>query len=102
MSVNLRIVTPSAVAFEGTGSSVTGPGFYGEFGVLSKHAKFLTLNAPGVVRLKGAQTEGSNEFVIGKGFAEVSDDCVTYLVDSCTPVTEIDGDIKEFISNLNS
>jgi F0F1-type ATP synthase epsilon subunit len=44
MSISIKIVTPEAIAFEGKGFFVTGPGFLGEFGVLKDYVCFLTLN----------------------------------------------------------
>lgn len=99
MSINLRIVTPSAVAFEGSGQLITGPGFFGEFGVLKDHARFLTLNRAGLITLE--QTTKKTEIVIGKGFAEVSDNKVTYLVDSCALASDIEGSVEDFIQKLN-
>ena len=99
MSIHLRVVTPSDVAFEGDGQLVTGPGFFGEFGVLKDHARFLTLNRAGVITLDRASEK--TEIVVGKGFAEVADNQVTYLVDSCTLAADIDGSIEEFVQKLN-
>lgn len=99
MSINIRIVTPSAVAFEGSGTLLTGPGFYGEFGVLKDHARFLTLNQAGVITLEEAADK--TRIVVGKGFAEVAENQVTYLVDSCTLASEIEGSVEEFVQTLN-
>lgn len=100
MSISIKIVTPEAIAFEGKGSLVTGPGFLGEFGVLKDHARFLTLNQAGLITL---EQPGKNiQLVVGKGFAEVSDNMVTYLVDACHKKEDIEGDINEFIFKLNS
>ena len=99
MSINLRIVTPSTVAFEGSGQLLTGPGFLGEFGVLQDHARFLTLNHAGLITLE--QSAQKTQIVVGKGFAEVADNQVTYLVDSCTLAEEIEGSLEDFIQKLN-
>jgi len=100
MSINLRIVTPAAIAFEGSGQLITGPGFYGEFGVLKDHARFLTLNRAGVITVE--QAAKKVQIVVGKGFAEVADNLVTYLVDSCVPVEEIEGSLDEYLQKLNA
>jgi F-type H+-transporting ATPase subunit epsilon len=99
MSINLRIVTPSDVAFEGSGQLITGPGFFGEFGVLKDHARFLTLNRAGLITLE--QPGHKIQIVVGKGFAEVADNQITYLVDSCTLSEDIEGTIEEYIQKLN-
>ena len=100
MSIQIRIVTPTNIAFEGTTDMVTGPGFHGEFGVLEHHARFLTLNAPGIIRLGKAQDQ--EKFVVGKGFAEVTENVVTYLVDSCIAQSAITGSVEEYLASLQN
>ena len=80
-ALTIKIVTPKSIAFEGTTDMVTGPSFDGEFGVLPNHTQFLTLNEPGVITL--GENKSGQSFVVGKGFAEVADNNVTFLVDSC-------------------
>lgn len=94
--ITVRIITPKAIAFEGSTSIVIGPGFGGEFGVLADHARFLTLNQPGIITVgdKGQQ------FVLGTGFAEVADNVVTYLVDSCVSVSDLAGKLEEYLDGL--
>jgi len=94
--ITVRIITPKAIAFEGSANMVTGPGFGGEFGVLADHARFLTLNQPGIITVgdKGQQ------FVLGTGFAEVADNVVTYLVDSCIAVNDLSNGVDEYLDGL--
>ena len=80
-AITIRIVTPKSIAFEGKTDMVTGPTFDGEFGVLENHTRYLTLSEPGTLHL-GKDKNGPS-FTIGKGFAEVADNVVTFLVDSC-------------------
>jgi len=55
-------------------------GAYGEFGVLPGHTFFFTLITHGQLsyRVRGAV----NSLVVGEGFAEVTHNSVTVLVDS--------------------
>ena len=96
LPITVRIITPKAKAFEGEAEMVIGPGFDGEFGVLADHARFLTLNRPGILSL-GNKAE---EFVLGTGFAEVADNVVTYLVDSCIAVSEVPGSVDEYLDTM--
>ena len=75
---------------------VTGPGFDGEFGVLPNHTQFLTLNEPGIITL--GENKSGQSFVVGKGFAEVADNVVTFLVDYCVSTEEIDGTVDEYLA----
>jgi len=99
-SINIRIVTPKAIAFEGQSDMVTGPSFDGQFGVLENHTQFLTLNEPGVLTL--GQDKSGPAFVVGKGFAEVADNIVTFLVDSCIATNEISGSLDEYVASLSN
>ena len=51
MSFRIKIVTPSALAYEGNASEVVVPGFEGQYGVLPSHAQILTLSKPGVLSI---------------------------------------------------
>jgi ATP synthase F1 epsilon subunit len=97
-ALTIRIVTPKAMAFEGSSDMVTGPGFYGEFGILENHTQFLTLTEPGILTL--GQNKAGDSFVVGKGFAEVADNVVTFLVDSCISTSDIEGSVEEYLAEL--
>ena len=99
-TLTIKIVTPKSIAFEGSSEMITGPGFNGEFGVLLNHAQFLTLNEPGLITL--GQNKSGQSFVVGKGFAEVADNVVTFLVDSCISKGDIDGSVDDYIANLKN
>ena len=98
-AITIRIVTPKAVAFEGQSDMITGPGFDGQFGVLENHTQFLTLNEPGIITL--GQDKSGPAFVVGKGFAEVADNIVTFLVDYCVTTSDISGSLDEYVASLS-
>ncbi|MFT4974466.1 MAG: F-type H+-transporting ATPase subunit epsilon [Myxococcota bacterium] len=90
MSVQLTIVTPSRIAFEGPAVEVQIPGVFGEMGILPGHASLLTLGRPGVVTVhNGADTK---RILVGKGIAEVGNEQVTLLVELCEDTSTIDKD----------
>ena len=67
---------------------VVAPGSLGEFGVLEGHVPFLSGIVPGELRYTAAnQTE---HFVVTTGFAEVSENRVSVLVDAAEKAAEID------------
>ena len=81
MPLDLTIVTPSGRAYRGDVDSVVLPGSEGEFGVLPGHERFLTALRPGAVQIRaGNQTLHATA---GEGFADVSAEQVTVMVDSC-------------------
>ncbi len=81
MALQVRIVTPRRVFWEGQAISVQAPGTLGEFGVLPKHIPYLTTLKPGPVKIE--TTDGKFKFNIGVGFAEAGPDRVTILTESC-------------------
>src|SRR6056300_521395 len=94
-AITLRIVTPKEIAFEGQTDMVTGPSFDGEFGILENHTRFLTLSEPGIIYL--GETKGDGAFAVGKGFAEIADNVVTFLVDFCVAEGDVEGTLEEHL-----
>lgn len=86
--LHLEVVTPEKVLISQEVDIVVAPGSIGEFGVLEGHVPFLTGIVPGELRYSSAnQTE---HFVVTTGFAEVSDNRVSVLVDAAEKTSEID------------
>ena len=86
--LHLEVVTPEKVMVSREVDIVVGPGSIGEFGVLEGHVPFLSGIVPGELRYSSAnQTE---YFVVTTGFAEVSDNRVSVLVDAAEKASEID------------
>lgn len=86
--LQLEVVTPEKVMVSQEVDIVVAPGSLGEFGVLEGHVPFLSGIVPGELRYSsGSQTE---HFVVTTGFAEVSDNRVSILVDAAEKAAEID------------
>jgi len=88
--INLEVVTPKGAVVSEKIDIVTAPGFAGEFGVLANHAPFLSTIKIGTLRYKKDGTE--NELMVSGGFCEVSDNKITFLVESAESGREIDVD----------
>ena len=88
MPIDLTIVTPQGIVYEGPVESVVLPGAEGEFGVLENHERFLSPLRTGEVEIK--TREGSTFAAIAQGFADVAGDTVTVLVESCEVAGKID------------
>ena len=89
MSLQIKVVTPTKIAFEGVAQSIQVPGWEGQYGVLPRHAAMLTLSKPGILYLHQGGT--TDRFVIDRGFVEVGPDAVNVMVNSC--VAAKDGDV---------
>jgi len=88
--INLEVVTPKGAIVSEEVDIVTAPGFAGEFGVLANHAPFLSTIKIGTLRYKKDNTE--NELMVSGGFCEVSNNKITFLVESAERGHEIDAD----------
>ena len=76
----LEIVTPENVLVSQEVDMVVAPGSEGEFGVLPDHTHFLSGIIPGELRFDDGTTKES--MAVTTGFAEVSNDKVSILVDA--------------------
>ncbi|MBW1764617.1 MAG: F0F1 ATP synthase subunit epsilon [Deltaproteobacteria bacterium] len=86
--LHLEIVTPEKVIISQDVDTVVAPGSEGEFGILPGHIPFLSGIVPGVVRFKFQGTTASMS--VTTGFAEISADKVSILVDSAEKAGDID------------
>ena len=76
----LEVVTPQSVMVSADVEEMSAQGAEGEFGVLPGHTFFFTRITPGVLSYR-IQSNG-HALLLGEGFAEVTPDRVTVLVDS--------------------
>ena len=84
----LEIVTPEKVLVSQEVDAVVAPGTEGEFGVLPGHIHFLSGIVPGELRYDTGTEKES--MAVTTGFAEVSNDKVSVLVDAAEKRPEID------------
>lgn len=86
--LKLEVVTPKGAVVSQEVDIVTAPGYGGEFGVLANHAPFLSTIKTGVLTYKtGAQEE---TLMVSGGFCEVSNNKLTFLVESAEHGADID------------
>jgi len=84
----LEIVTPENVLVSQEVDTVVAPGSEGEFGVLPGHIHFLSGIVPGELRYDSGTTKES--MAVTDGFAEISNDRVSILVDAAEKAHDID------------
>jgi len=84
----LRLLTPYKSVFEDQVEAVVVPGEGGEFGVLARHTKYITVMQTG--QLRYVQAGKTHRLAVGGGFAEVYPGGVTVLADSLERPEEID------------
>lgn len=88
--IQLEVVTPSGAVVSEEVDIVTAPGVGGEFGVLANHAFFLSTIKTGTLSYKKDRV--SKFLMVTGGFTEVSNNKVTFLVESAEFGSDIDVD----------
>ena len=86
--LKLEVVTPKGAVVSQEVDIVTAPGYGGEFGVLANHAPFLSTIKTGVLTYKTGVREET--LMVSGGFCEVSNNKLTFLVESAERGTDID------------
>ncbi|MBE9572235.1 MAG: F0F1 ATP synthase subunit epsilon [Proteobacteria bacterium] len=89
----LEIVTPEKLAFSDNVEDVTIPGSEGEFGVLTGHAALLA--AVNFGELHYSKNNKKTYYAIDMGYAEVTSNKVTILVESAERADMIDKEETE-------
>jgi F-type H+-transporting ATPase subunit epsilon len=79
--LDVSIISPEKVVFEGQASQVVAPAHDGEVGILPMHAPMMTLLGKGPLRVIGADGV-AQEFVVGGGFLQIVDDRVRVVTES--------------------
>ncbi|MCB2181673.1 MAG: F0F1 ATP synthase subunit epsilon [Desulfobulbaceae bacterium] len=89
-TIHLEVVTPSGPVVNEDVDIVSAPGYGGDFGVLANHSLFLsTIKIGGLVYKQGGK---ENHLMVSGGFCEVSNNKITFLVESAETGHEIDVD----------
>ncbi len=65
------------------------PGAEGDMTAMADHAPVITTLRPGI--LKAVSTEGTREFVVTGGFAEITPKATSVLAEQAVPVDEVTG-----------
>ena len=88
--IRLEVVTPAGAKVNEDVDIVNAPGFGGDFGVLANHAPFLSTIKIGTLTYEiGNKREN---LMVSGGFCEVSNNKITFLVESAEKGSEIDVD----------
>lgn len=85
--LHFNLVSPERELMSADVDMVEAPGVEGVFGVLPNHAPFMSVLAPGVVKVRTGGDE-KRIFVRG-GFAEVTPTGLTILAEEAIPVAEL-------------
>ena len=87
-TLHFSLVSPERELFSGDVKQVDAPGVEGEFGVLPKHAPFMTVLKPGVVRIH--EDAGVTPVFVRGGFADVTPAGLTILAEEAVRLADVD------------
>ena len=88
--IRLEVVTPTGAIVNEDVDIVNAPGYGGDFGVLANHAPFLSTVKIGLLTYEKERKRES--LMISGGFCEVSNNKITFLVESAEYGRQIDVD----------
>jgi F-type H+-transporting ATPase subunit epsilon len=88
--IHLEVVTPTGPVVSDEVDIVTAPGHGGEFGVLANHAPFLSTIKTGTLSFR--KDKQAKYLMVSGGFSEVSNNKITFLVESAEYGHDIDVD----------
>ncbi|MEA3372583.1 MAG: ATP synthase F1 subunit epsilon [Campylobacterota bacterium] len=101
-TLNLEILTPNGLIFDGQAASVTLPGEEGEFGVLPHHASLTTLLSAGVIDIE-KEDKSSESIVVNWGVVQVDEKKVVVLVDGAVAIRgESEGDVAKALDDAKT
>jgi F-type H+-transporting ATPase subunit epsilon len=86
--LHFSLVSPERELFSGDVKQVDAPGVEGEFGVLPKHAPFMTVLKPGIVRIH--EESGVTPVFVRGGFADVTPAGLTILAEEAIRLADVD------------
>ena len=99
--LHFSLVSPVRELFSGDVKQVDAPGVEGDFGVLPKHAPFMTVLKPGVVRIH--EDSGVTPVFVRGGFADVTPAGLTILAEEAIRLSDVDaGALDTDIAKLRS
>jgi F-type H+-transporting ATPase subunit epsilon len=88
--LEVRIITPERIAYQGSVDTVVATAQDGQFGILPGHAPMMVVLGIGEFRIR--QGDRFEWFAIGEGFLHVLDDVVTVLTPFAESAREVDVD----------
>ncbi|HIA73030.1 MAG TPA: ATP synthase F1 subunit epsilon [Gemmatimonadetes bacterium] len=101
MALDVRVISPDRVVFEGEVSSLVAPAWDGRLGILSGHAPMVTLLGAGELNLDRPGGD-SDSFYVAAGVLKVERDAVTVLTEYAgnEPPDELPPDAMVFAEDV--
>ena len=92
-TMQFDLVSPERMLVSGEAKSVLIPGAEGDMVAMPDHAPIITTLRPGILSVEMA--DGTQEFVVTGGFAEISATGASVLAEEAMPKADVSGDFIE-------
>jgi F-type H+-transporting ATPase subunit epsilon len=92
-TMQFDLVAPERRIASERATQVQIPGFEGDLTAMPDHAPLITTLRPGILRSVSA--EGTKEYVVTGGFAEINATGVSVLAERAIPVAEVDAKLMD-------
>lgn len=100
-TVQFDLVSPERLLASVEAKEVLIPGTEGDMTALPDHAPLITTLRPGIVTVTSA--DGSNEYVVTGGFAEINPESISILAERAIPREDITQEhFKEMVDEANA
>ncbi|WP_146344233.1 F0F1 ATP synthase subunit epsilon [Falsiphaeobacter marinintestinus] len=97
-TMQFDLVSPERSLASLQASAVQLPGADGDMTAMPDHAPTITTLRPGILKVEGP--EGTTEYVVTGGFAEIGGSAMSVLAEKAIPVTEVNrGHLDELIAD---
>jgi F-type H+-transporting ATPase subunit epsilon len=101
-TLQLEVLTPNGMIYQGPALSVTLPGEEGEFGVLPHHASLTTLLQAGVIDIE-KEDKVTESVVVNWGVVQVTEEKVVVLVDGAVAIRgETESEVAKALEDAKS
>lgn len=88
--LNVKIITPKEVAYDGTAQAVTIPAEKGEMQVFQGHIPVLARVVKGIIRIENPGA-APVRFEVDEGFSRITQNEVNLLIDTLQPIASANG-----------
>jgi len=92
-TMQFDLVAPERRIASERATQVQIPGFEGDLTAMPDHAPLITTLRPGILRSVSA--EGTKEYVVTGGFAEINATSVSVLAERAIPLAEVDSKLMD-------
>ena len=92
-TVQFDLVSPERLLASVDAKEVQIPGAEGDMTAMPDHAPLITTLRPGILSVEG--TDGTSDYAVTGGFAQISPEGTSVLAEKAMPVSEVTADVMD-------